>query len=200
MPALAAGHSRVIRAMNPITNMPLLVQVPTVAIPEAAKVLIFSSVRLRPHHKVRFRGPWPPVRAPQGVGGATPAPGSNPRGPLQPPPGRGPHYYGLRCSLAPSSHHPHPPAREAACPTLPQCPSRPPSPLCRSYGLSVARTANIHSPRPRTAHASPHRPRGPPPLQHPFAHARPSPPRATHATAREPLPSSPPRPGSSSSS
>ena len=52
MPALAAGHSRVICTMNAITNMPLLVQVPTVAIPEAAKVLIFSSVRLWPHHKV----------------------------------------------------------------------------------------------------------------------------------------------------
>ena len=57
MPAFAAGHSRVQRAMNAITSMPLLVQVPTIAIPEAAKVLIFSSVRLWPHHKVRFRGP-----------------------------------------------------------------------------------------------------------------------------------------------
>ena len=52
MPALAAGHSRVICTMNAITNMPLLVQVPTIAIPEAAKVLIFSSVQLQPHHKV----------------------------------------------------------------------------------------------------------------------------------------------------
>ena len=109
-------------------------------------------------------GPWPPVRAPQGVGGATPAPGSNPRGPFQPAPGRRPHINGLRCSLAPSSHHPHPPARDAAWPTLPQCPSRPPSPLCRSYGLGVARTANIHCLRPRTAHASPHGLRGPQPL------------------------------------
>ena len=56
------------RAMNAMTDASLLVQVPTDTIEAAAKVLIFSSVRLRPHHKgsafVTLTCTWPPVRAP----------------------------------------------------------------------------------------------------------------------------------------
>ena len=117
---------------------------------------------------------------------------------VNPLPGRRPHYNGLRCSLAPSSHHHHPRAQGCAPrfePTrLPASPARP----VVLYGSGVARTAKINHIPPRTARTSPLRPRIPPPLQHPLAHARPSPPRATHATAREPLPSPPPCPGSSS--
>ena len=46
MPALRTGYSRVQRVMNAITDTPLLVQATIDTIEAAAKVLIFSSVRL----------------------------------------------------------------------------------------------------------------------------------------------------------
>ena len=166
--------------MKVMTNTPLLVQVPTDTIEAAAKVLIFSSVRLWPHHNgsafATLTSPWPPVRAPQGVGGATPAPGSNLRGPFQLAPGVGPHYHGLRCILAAFSNLLH-----VACARSParRCPSAPPGHRARS--AAPAAWAWLERPISTASALAPPTPARTARAAHSPCH---SPPHATHSSPR----------------